>query len=306
MGRTALVFINRHSRRGAALADTALDALRAHGLNVVEPDPAHADDVGTAIRAHRGALDLIVIGGGDGTLNGAVEAVLETGLPLGVVPLGTGNDLARTLGLPLDVTAACTVIAEGRPHRIDLGQANDKLYFNVASIGLSVQIAKRLTKSRKRQLAMLAYPLTTYEVMKSGGSFHATLRHDGATLELDALQIAIGNGRHYGGGMTICEGARIDDGQLDVYALPPETFWRLLLRVPALRAGRTRAMPDVPTWQGREIEIVTPRPMPVNTDGELTTTTPLRIVLHRRALPVMVARDGLAEQPGVTADVADG
>src|ERR671926_181555 len=106
MTRRVLLIANRHSRRG--------DLLRERGR----------------------AFDLVMLGGGDGTMNAAASALVEIGRPLAVLPLGTGNDLARTLGIPLDPLAAAEVAAAGRTRRIDLGLVNGRPFFNVACVGL--------------------------------------------------------------------------------------------------------------------------------------------------------------------------
>ncbi|MDQ2805151.1 MAG: hypothetical protein M3Y41_21670 [Pseudomonadota bacterium] len=99
---------------------------------------------------------------------------------------------------------------------------------------------------------------------------------------------AEGNGPHYGGGMTISETARIDDGRLDLYSLEVESFWRLLLLAPALRSGRHRAWAEIRTLSGDEIQLRTRHPRSVNTDGEITTRTPARFRVLRGALDVYV------------------
>ena len=93
-----------------------------------------------AIRRECGAVDLVILAGGDGTMNSAVDALVECKLPLGILPTGTANDLARTLEIPTDLAAAAAVIGAGRRHAIDLGCVNGKYFFNAASIGLSAEV----------------------------------------------------------------------------------------------------------------------------------------------------------------------
>jgi diacylglycerol kinase (ATP) len=102
------------------------------------------------------------------------------------------------------------------------------------------------------------------------------------------VHVAVGNGRHYGGGMTISEHACIDDGRLDVYSLEVASVWRLLLLLPALRSGRHHAWAEIRTLSGDEIEVRTRHPRSVNADGEITTRTPARFRVLRRALEVYV------------------
>src|SRR5262245_47743420 len=122
--RRALLLINRRSRKGAAPIDAALAVLELAGIALDRERPGDREHTDRLIRHRRDRVDLVIVAGGDGTLNAAASALLETGLPLGILPLGTGNDLARTLGLPLEPTLAAQVIATGAPRRIDVGLAN--------------------------------------------------------------------------------------------------------------------------------------------------------------------------------------
>ena len=291
MGRRALVIANRHSRRGRAGLDAVLERLRAGGieLDLAEPRGGRRS-IGRLIRERAAGSDLVVLGGGDGTMNAAAEALLETGLPLAILPLGTGNDLARTLGVPLDPLAAAEVAAGGTTRRIDLGRVNDKHFFNVASIGLSVRVAEALTGEVKRRLGTFGYPVTVYRVLKEGRAFRAEIRPagDDAPLALDAIQLAVGNGRFYGGGLVVDERAEIDDHLLHLYALRPRPLWRLAARALAFRRGQHDDPGAVEALAGRTFEVVTDRPMRVNTDGEITTRTPARFSVVPAALEVLV------------------
>lgn len=267
-----------------------VDYLRRGGLTVMMRLCDTAEDISATIRERRDDCDLVILAGGDGTMNAAAEALIESGRPLGILPMGTGNDLARTLAIPLDLRAACDVILEGRSHAIDVGRVNGKLFFNVASMGLSVEVARRLTPAYKRRWGVLAYALALWQAIRGFRPFRAEIRCDGHTVRLKSVQIAVGNGRHYGGGMTVDQDAAIDDGRLHLYSIRPRQLWRYLLMLPALRAGRQRGWPGVLTLSGRRIEIATRRRKPVNTDGELTTYTPAHFDVLPAALSVMVPR----------------
>lgn len=238
------------------------------------------------IREGVGRFDLVIIGGGDGTLSAAADALLETQLPLGIWPMGNANDLARTLGIPPVLVDAAGVIAEGRTRQIDLGRVNGRHFFNVASIGLSVDIADRLTGEEKRRWGALAYVRHAWETAHTAKRFHARVTCDQLTEELELIQVAVGNGRHYGGGMTIVDDAAINDGRLDLYALPPHPRWRLIALVPALRWGTHRPIADVHSRHGARITIETKRQMPVNVDGEVVTETPADFTIVRDAITV--------------------
>jgi diacylglycerol kinase (ATP) len=284
----ALLIVNRQSRTGSADLSAAIQVLEQHGLSVPERRFDRADEIAAAIREECGDTDLVIVAGGDGTMNAAADALVECGLPLGILPTGTGNDLARTLGIPTTLPEAAAIITGGRRHAIDLGRANGKHFFNVASLGLSAELTRHHTVERKRRWRIFAYVLSVRDAYRQTRPFRARIDCDGRTFRVRAIQISVGNGRHYGGGMTIAEHATIDDGWLDVYCLRPSSFWQLLALFPALRRGRLRRQQAVLVTRARRIEVLTRRPMPINTDGEITTRTPARFEVVPRAISVFV------------------
>jgi YegS/Rv2252/BmrU family lipid kinase len=286
-GRAALVLINRGSRQGDTDLGPALDLLRDAGLEVVEVSSDDHRRLQQAIDEHRGGVDRIIVGGGDGTLNAVADVLVESRLPVGILPLGTANDLARTLELPSDLAAAAAVIAAGTTRQIDLGCINGKHFFNVASLGLSTEVARELTRETKRRWGVLGYPLALWRAVHKRRSFRADIRCDQERRRLHSIQIWVGNGRHFGGGMTVATDARIDDGMLDLVSLAPRGFWQLILSSPQLLWGHHHDQ-RLRHWRGTEIEIRTRRPMPINTDGEVTTQTPAQIRVVPRALSVYV------------------
>jgi YegS/Rv2252/BmrU family lipid kinase len=243
------------------------------------------------IRQHKDAVDLVIIGGGDGTLNAAIDGLIDTQLPLGILPLGTANDLARTLRLPTSLPEACDVIAKGQPERIDLGWVNGNHFFNVASLGLSVKITQRLSRDIKRRWGVLAYAIASAQVLLKSVPFTAEIRINGEVHKVRTVQLAIGNGRYYGGGMTVAEDAAIDDQRLDLYSLEIQHWWQMVALLPNMRSGTHSSWSFVRSLSGQEIEIVTQRSHSINTDGELTTTTPARFRVIPKAVSVLVSGD---------------
>jgi diacylglycerol kinase (ATP) len=238
------------------------------------------------IRARAAGCAAIVIGGGDGTLNAAAPALLESSLPFGILPLGTANDLARSLGIPPEPEDAARMILRGQLRRIDLGEVNGHLFFNVASIGFSAQLARELGADAKKRWGKLGYALAALRLLRRTRPFTAWITHNGETRRVRTIQVSVGNGRHYGGGMTVARTARPDDGKLDVYSLELDHWWQLLALLPALRRGTHGEWPNVRTFQAADCEIRTRKPRPVNTDGELTTTTPAHFRLRQACLRV--------------------
>ena len=285
--RPALLIANEQSRRGDAVGPF-LAALEAGGLAIRREPCRSADDLVPTIRALKDEVCAVILGGGDGTMHAAAPALIETGLPLGILPLGTANDLARTLELPEDAAAAAAVILRGKIRAIDLGTLNSVPFFNVASLGLSVAVTKRLSGIMKRRLGVLAYPVAASMAIVRAGRFSASLRADGVETLTTTLQIAVGNGRFYGGGNIVDAAAAIDDGLLNVYSLEPRARWRLLLMGTAFRAGEHRQLREVRTLTCRTLTVTTKRPHDVSADGEIVARTPAHFGVLRQAVRVFV------------------
>jgi YegS/Rv2252/BmrU family lipid kinase len=209
--RRALLLVNQHARRRGEAIEAVLAA---GGVTVEEHDDPKKDPIPETIRARAGAFDGVLVGGGDGTLHAAAPALVATGRPLGILPLGTGNDLARSLGIDPDPVVAARVIAEGQIRAVDLGEINGYLFWNVASLGLGVELAQQITAATKRRWGQLGYALAALRVLRRLRRFTAELAHEGRTTRVRTVQVAVGNGRHYGGGMTVAATAALDDGLL--------------------------------------------------------------------------------------------
>jgi YegS/Rv2252/BmrU family lipid kinase len=288
MARRVLLIVNRKSRTGAEQLEAAEACLRAQGLEVIALGVDAPREIPKAIQARASEIHLVALGGGDGTLNVACEAILDARLPFAILPLGTANDLARTLGIPSKLEDACAVAAKGLKYRIDLGRANGKYFFNVASIGLSVTVARSIDSATKRRWGPAGYALTVIRTLGKQRPFRARIRCDGRVLVVHAIQVAVGNGRHYGGGMTVAADAAIDDNLLHLYSISPLSLMRLLLLAPALRTGWQGRFEGVHRLCGTRIDIDTRRPFPVSTDGEVTTQTPVQFEVVPAAIEVMV------------------
>lgn len=285
--RRALLIVNGKARQGQAALDSVLEACEEAGVSIRQAECGSRDELGAVIRANAGSVDMAIIGGGDGTLNAAASALADTGLPLAILPLGTANDLARTLGIPLDLDEAARVAVTGTVRRIDLGEVNGVPFFNVASIGLSVELARELTRDMKRRWGTLGYAIAAARVLRRMAPMSAEIRIDGRPHRVKSVQIGVGNGRHYGGGMTVDERATVDDAKLDVYSIDLRGWWEWPFLYPSFRRGRQRRWKNVRTWECKEAEIVTRRPRPVNTDGDITTRTPARFRVRPGAIAVV-------------------
>ncbi|WAM25778.1 lipid kinase [Myxococcus sp. NMCA1] len=299
----AVLVVNTRSRSGREAFQAARETLVARGVSIVE---CHA--LSRAVRLDavvermvaRGTRRLIV-GGGDGTLSRAVVRLLGRDVTLGVLPLGTGNDFARSLGIPPDIEAACDVIAQGYTARVDVGLANGRPFLNAASLGLATGIAKRLTKRLKQRAGKLAYPVAAAAEMKDLRPFHIRLKADDQELALDVLQLVVGNGLYHGAGNMVAPDARLDDRRLDIYAIAAPsaasgnegtglgqlqdiaTLMRVAL---SLRSGEHVEHPAVTALRAARLYVEADPVQEVNADGELVGKTPMRFEVAPAALRV--------------------
>ncbi len=296
--RRALLLANPHASRVSQQLPQAIELLRNTGLELIVQTPNDPGKLSNLIHQYRERVDCVIVGGGDGTLNGVADALVETKLPLGVLPLGTANDLARTLGLPVQLEAACDVIVAGNLRQIDLGRVNDKHFFNAASIGLSVQICRQLDKGAKQRWGVLAYPVTTAKSLWQMRPIRVVISDGQNSWHAKTVQLTVGNGRFFGGGMTVDQEAEIDDQQLNLYSIEIEHWSEMPLMLWSLWRGQLEHLSKVRTLEGQYFEIKTRRRYWVNTDGELTVRTPATFRTVPLALAVFAPpRSQAAAQP---------
>lgn len=285
------VVVNTASRSGARALPLVTREL-ARTAEEVQVHPAHGGHglVEALEQAMASQPDLLVVGGGDGTIGCAAGLVAHTSTTLGVLPLGTANDFARTLEIPTALTAAVDTLLTGKVVDVDLGRVDGQVYLNVASLGLSVAVAQRLTPGLKRRLGRFAYPVATLGAYRGHRPFAARLElDDGSVLDLrDLMQVAVGNGRHYGGGLTVSPHASIDDHLLDVYAVEQGRLRDHVSIARLLRTGHLVEHDRVHHVTARRLRLVTDEPIEVNLDGEVAATTPATFEVDRNALHVVV------------------
>jgi YegS/Rv2252/BmrU family lipid kinase len=192
------------------------------------------------------------------------------------------------LGLPTDIDAALQVIAKRKTRAIDVGLVNDLMFFNVASLGLSSELVQELTSDIKRRFGRLGYALAAIRVLGRGRPFHAEISANGRNIRSFTLQVAVGNGRYYGGGNIVEKTAAIDDETLLLYSLEFLHAWRIILMLRSFRSGEHGALNEVLMLRGNKFEVRTRRPRPVNADGEIITHTPAVFGVLPKAIDVIV------------------
>lgn len=284
--KTALLLINQRSRKGRTDASRARALLADHHITLLQPAAEDSRSYSELIAAYADQVDAVIVGGGDGTLNAAAPGLMQTGLPLGILPLGTANDFARTLGISTRLEQAVKIIAEGQLRSVDLGAVNQHLFLNVSSIGFSAELARNLTAESKKRWGVGGYALAAFRLLRQSRPFSATLIHQGERTPIKTVQISVGNGRFYGGGMTVEQSAAPDDGLLDVYSLELKRSWQLIALLPYLRRGTHGRWRNVRAFSTTDLTIETRRPHYINADGEIIGQTPAHFRLIADALRV--------------------
>lgn len=304
----AVLLVNTRARAGEESFRTARERLAAMRVPLAA---AHAisrpESFRSAIREciADGARRLIV-GGGDGTVSCAADVLAGTGIALGVLPLGTANDFARSIGIPVDVEAACEVIARNEYTDVDLGLAGTRHFLNAATIGISSAITRRMTDGLKRRAGRLAYPAAAAIEAARFQPFRVRLQVGGRMIALEAFQVVIGNGRFHGAGQMVGPNASLQDKLLDVYVIAsepvadPSAGSRVLRRTrqlmslarvaSLLRSGEHVQHPAVAHQRTREVVVESIPTRSVSLDGELFGKTPMTFKVVPGALRVMVPR----------------
>jgi diacylglycerol kinase (ATP) len=171
------------------------------------------------------AADVVVAMGGDGTVRRLLPYLMAHPTPLAILPCGTGNDLARSIGLPLDADQALNVASQGRQRWIEVAMVNGHAFINVASLGLSAEISLTVQASTKRWLGPLAYRLAVMRAVWQRPTLTLSLVANGKRRRLTAYQVSIANGVSFGGGWRIADGAQLDDQTMDIVVIGPMA-WR--------------------------------------------------------------------------------
>ncbi len=288
---SALVAVNRRARSGETDIDAVLERLSRRWTPTVVSvdDPAElAPKLEQALA--ESAAGPVVVAGGDGTLNLLLGVLSRTHNPFGIIPLGTANDLARTLGIPADPAEAADVIVRGSTRRIDVARVNDCYFVNAASVGIGSDLHEDISGRAKKIFGRLVYPLTVLKRGWAKRSFRVSVSASGSRLDGNyrIVQLTVVNGRYYGGGAIIDDDATIDDGELDVLlarAEPISSYGAYLLGM--RRRGDASSAPVV-KGRVRRLRLHTRRPHTVSADGEATTRTPADFAVLPRALEVYV------------------
>ncbi|QAY60680.1 diacylglycerol kinase [Microbacterium protaetiae] len=292
------LLVNPAARGGASLAaaERVAERLRAHGMSTTLVSGGSAAESAQLLRlAIDSGAEAVLVAGGDGTVNIALQEVAGTGIPFGIVPAGTGNDFAVALGLhEMGLDAAADAVIAGRTRQVDLARltradGGTALFGTVLASGFDARVNDRANRMRwprggsRYTIALLLEFLTLHSL-----PFTLDLDlEDGTTvrLEEDLVLAAIGNGPSYGGGLRMCPDADLADGLLDVTTVDATGRWALLRVLPTIYSATHTALPIVSTYRARSVRIDAPGATGY-ADGDAMGVLPMRVDAVPAALRV--------------------
>lgn len=292
MIRTAIL-VNPTSGKGrsAKNAPIAIDRLRDHGIDVTVLEGASAEDsVHLAQDAVAGGVQTLVACGGDGTVHCALQAVAGSDTALGIIPVGTGDDIARALGIPRDDPGkAADIIAEGHTRQIDYGivraaDGTKRAFLAIVSAGFDSEVNSRANRM-KWPTGQSRYLVATFAELGVYKAADFTITLDGETTTMPGMMLAIGNGSSYGGGMLVCPNAQLDDGQFDLTFLTKTSKATFIKTFPKVFKGTHVDHPSVRTMRGSTVRVEADG-QSAYADGEYVGPLPVDVEIVPRGLTV--------------------
>lgn len=274
--------------RGGRIGDVVIPRLTDAGYQVralVGRDADEAQDL--ARTAVADGIETLVVIGGDGMVHLATQAVAGSSTRLGLVPAGTGNDVARALDLPRkDPAAATDVIIGGKERAVDLARIGNRYYVTVLAAGFDAIVNER-ANDMSWPKGRMRYNIATLAELRTFSPIPYVVEVDGEQHRFDAMMVAVGNTSSFGGGMRITEGAVMDDGILDVVAIMPMTKLELIRTFPKLFTGSHVNHPKYRHYSGKRITVAAPG-IVAYADGERMAALPLTVEVAPQALRVLV------------------
>lgn len=290
--KDAILVVNAHSRRGQDAFAEAKEKLEAAGIRLIA---AHAvddpDQMAQTVReAVASGAPMVIVGGGDGSMSGTVDELVGKDCVFGVLPLGTANSFARTLGLPLDVDGAVQAIANGRRRRVDLGMIDRDYFVNAASLGLSPMIGRTVPHKLKRYLGRIGYLMWAVKCSVGFRAFRLTIDDGVKERRIWSTEVRILNGPYHGG-VELSDHADVDTGEIVVQAVvgrsKPRLAWDWYAKFFKLRDRDAHTE----EFHGKSFRIDTVPRQRISIDGEVLAKTPVTVKVAAGAVEVAVPRD---------------
>lgn len=282
---SAVLIVNARSRRGRHLFRTACRELKRQGVELRRTVAIRKPkELAPAVaRAVQEGAPMVIVGGGDGSLSSAVDHFVGTDTVFALLPLGTANSFARTLGIPLDMCGAVGAIAGGRAERIDLGRIGDDYYANCAAIGLSPLIAETVPHGLKSVAGRPGYLAWAALQLARFKPFRLTVDDGTRSETIEALEVRIANGRFHGG-TELVEQASVSSGEIVVQVVPGRSRAMLLRSWGLSLIGPAQARGTLREFHGKRFRLTTEPPLPISIDGEVQAHTPITAQVAPRAI----------------------
>lgn len=284
--KQAILVVNAKSRSGADAFDEALQKLVTAGISLIDARAVgEPEAMSCEVRLAIDRAPMVVVGGGDGTLSESIDHFVGKDSVFALLPLGTANSFARTLGVPLDLDGAIDVIANGKPRRIDLAKINDDYFLNNAAMGLAPVVAESVPSALKRSLGRLGYLLWAGWSAANFKAFRLTIADGKHKHRFWATEARIANGRYHGG-LELIESADLDSGEVVIQAVEGRSVlklgWSYLASAAKLKARKK----SIREFHGTRMRIETRPRMQVSIDGELGPATPFEVSIAPDAVTV--------------------
>ena len=229
--------------------------------------PGHATALAAEAAKSANCSGVVAVGG-DGTAFEVACGLMNTCVPMGIIPAGTGNDFIKTVNIPKKPLEALDFILTHKPRPVDVGGLNDRLFLNVCGTGFDVTVLDFTLSAKKYCRGLLPYLIGLIRGIAHYKPVHVRFTADGHTEEREVLICSVANGRFFGGGIAICPDATADDGLLDLIVVEHKPRWLLPFLVPSLLMGRVLKFPFTSHKRCKTIEIMSPD-MRLNIDGEI-------------------------------------
>ncbi|WP_417618600.1 diacylglycerol/lipid kinase family protein [Parasphingorhabdus sp.] len=284
--RDAILVINAGSRKGDDLFEEAKTKLGEAGINLIDAiDVDNPEDIRKIVRQAIKDAPMVIVGGGDGSLSGVVDEFVGTDCVFAILPLGTANSSARTLGVPLDLDGAIDVIAHGHRKPIDLGMIDEDYFVNAASLGLSPIIGPTVPQTLKRYLGRFGYLFWAMKCLIRFRPFKLII-DDGATQHiLWSTEVRILNGPYHGG-LELSDNARIDSGKIVIQAVVGKSKFKLGWDWYAKAFKLRDRNANTREFTGVSFQLTTIPELEISIDGEVLATTPVQVRIAAKAIEV--------------------
>lgn len=288
--KQAILIVNAASRRGAETFAEARDKLVAAGVDLIDARAVEeSDSIDAEVKGAIARAPMVIVGGGDGSLSSTIDHFLGQDTVFALLPLGTANSFARSLGIPLDLDGAIEVITNGQRRRIDLGSVDGDYFVNSAAIGLSPMIAETVPPILKRSLGRLGYLIWAVRSALRFRPFRLTVDDGKCRTTAWSTEVRIANGGHFGG-VELVESAELDSGEIVVQAVTGKSKMRLARSWlgSLFRLGGNECATE---FRGRELRLETRPLLDVSIDGEIAGKTPVTVSVARGAIEVAAPRE---------------